>query len=79
MSFIWVSLVALLAGAAAYYSWGQNKPLSLFAAVVSVIAALLATIMAFFSAVVFFVRLIPLFLLVGAVFILYRILTKDKS
>lgn len=79
MTFIWASLIAFLAGAASYYSWDRNKALSLFAAVVAVIAALLGSIMAFFSAVVFFIRLIPFLLLLGTVFILCRILTKDKD
>lgn len=66
------SVIAFLGGAAAYYSWNQNKAISVVAALIGTIAAAVAVILAFVGAVLLIFRIIPILLLVGLLWLLWR-------
>ncbi|WP_080793693.1 hypothetical protein [Corynebacterium pacaense] len=65
-------IIALLGGAAAYYSWNDNRTLSLIVAVVATLSAAVAVVAAFLGAVIMIFRLIPLLLLFGLLWLLWR-------
>lgn len=72
-------VIAALAGVGTYYSWNENRGLSTGLALVTLIAGIVGTIGAFMAAVGLFFRLLPLIFVVLGVWLLFKLLTRDKD
>lgn len=72
-------VIAVLAGIGTYYSWNNNKGLSMGLALVTAIAGAVGTIGAFFWALGVVFKLLPLILLALGVWFIYRHLTRKDE
>lgn len=72
-------VIAVLAGVGAYFSWNENRLVSLACGVVCAIASAIATIAAFVWAVAVVFKLLPIILLVIAIWLIYRAVAKRRG
>lgn len=72
-------VIAVLAGAAAYYSWGRNRAVSIASGAICLVTSAIATIAAFVWALGVIFKIIPILLLVAAIWIVYKAFTADKT
>ena len=73
------TIIAVLAGIAAYFSWRENRMVSIVCGFICAIASSLAIIAAFIKAVAVVFKLLPIILLVLAIWLIYRAVTKDRD
>ena len=73
------TVIAVLAGVAAFFAWRENRMVSIVCGFICAIAASLAILAAFVKAVALVFKLLPIILLVLAIWLIYRALTKDRD
>ena len=72
-------IIAALAGVGTYYSWNDNRGLSIGLAAVTLIAGIVGTIGAFFATVSLFFSLLPLLFVALGIWLLFKLLTRDNN
>lgn len=73
------SVIALVGGAAAYYGWQNHKLVSIIGGAVGIVAAAVAIIGAFIGALAVIFKLIPILILVGIIWLLWKIFGSRSS
>ncbi|WP_333620256.1 hypothetical protein [Dietzia sp.] len=71
-------IIAVLAGVGAYFAWSQNRMVAIACGVVCAVASSFAIIAAFVKAVALIFKLLPILLLVLAIWLIYRAVTKRR-
>lgn len=73
------TIIAVLAGIAAFFAWRENRMVSIVCGFICAIASALAILAAFIKAVALVFKLLPIILLVLAIWLIYRAVTKDRD
>lgn len=73
------TIIAVLAGIAAFFAWRENRMISIVCGFICAIASALAILAAFIKAVALVFKLLPIILLVLAIWLIYRAVTKDRD
>lgn len=73
------TIIAVLAGIAAFFAWRENRIISIVCGFICAIASALAILAAFIKAVALVFKLLPIILLVLAIWLIYRGVTKPDS
>ncbi|HZK31853.1 MAG TPA: hypothetical protein VFC72_02965 [Corynebacterium sp.] len=72
-------VIAVLAGIGTFYSWTSNRKLSLGLAVVTLLAGAAGTIGAFIAALHLLLKLLPILLMVGGIWLIWRIFQMNRD
>ena len=78
-TFITSLIIAVLGGAAAFYSWRQNALVALISAGVCLLASVVAVITGLASTVAVVFKLLPWLLLALGIWLVYRMITNRNS
>lgn len=72
-------IVAVLAGIGTFYTWNDNKVLSLILALVTLVAGIIGTIGAFISALGLFFKLLPILFVAFGIYLVVKIVQKNRT
>lgn len=72
-------VIAVLAGIGTFYTWDRNKGLSMGLAVITLLAGAVGTVGAFVAALSFFFRILPILLMVGGVWLIWKVIQKNRG
>lgn len=72
-------VIAVLAGIGTFYTWDRNKGLSMGLAVITLLAGAVGTIGAFVAALGLFFRILPLLLMVGGIWLIWKVIQKNRG
>lgn len=72
-------VIAVLAGIGTFYAWDRNKGLSMGLAVITLLAGAVGTVGAFVAALSFFFRILPILLMVGGVWLIWKVIQKNRG
>ncbi|QGU08083.1 hypothetical protein COCCU_10830 [Corynebacterium occultum] len=73
------SVIAFLGGVAAYYTWKENRGLSIICGALGTLAAAIAVVLAFIGTLMLIMKIIPILLLVGMVWLCWYLFTRRNS
>ena len=72
-------IIAVLAGAGAYFAWEKSRAASIAMGMVCIIASASALVSAIFSALAIVFKILPLLLLAGGAWLVWRAIGKKDS
>ncbi|AKK11674.1 hypothetical protein [Corynebacterium uterequi] len=72
-------VVAVLAGIGSYYSWNNNKPLSMILGIVTMLAGTVGAVGAFFHALGLIFKLLPILLMILGAWWVYTMFRSHSS
>jgi CHASE2 domain-containing sensor protein len=72
-------VIAVLAGIGTFYTWDRNKGLSMGLAVITLLAGAAGTVGAFVAALSFFFRILPILLMVGGIWLIWKVIQKNRG